>query len=176
MAIDKYFEISPLPSCWSRGALPTSGFGCFGRFGKKHFGAPDGLALACWHSETSSGGAQSVQRSRGFCMSLRSSEAIQSDGLSSVLRNTSTVLKHEAQVALSCCMPLCRCKAPESHSLHFVLRNTQTLIVAHSNYKLPEAAAALLRNCFDCMRRVLGPDHPQTILCRRWMEHLGIEQ
>jgi hypothetical protein len=39
-----------------------------------------------------------------------------------------------------------------------------------------EAAAAMLRNCFDCMQRVLGPDHPQTVLCRRWMEHLGIEQ
>ena len=101
VAIAKYFEISPLPSCWSRGALPASGFGCFGRFGKKHFGAPDGLALACWHSETSSGGAQSVQRSRGICISLRSGEAIPSDGLSSVLRNTLTAPKHDAHVELS---------------------------------------------------------------------------
>jgi hypothetical protein len=33
----------------------------------------------------------------------------QSHSLGSVLRNTSTLLKHEAQVALSECMPLCRC-------------------------------------------------------------------
>ena len=49
----------------------------------------------------SSGGAKSVQPSRGICMSLGSGEAIQSDGLSSVLRNTLTVLKHAAQVELS---------------------------------------------------------------------------
>jgi hypothetical protein len=104
---------SKYPLCHLAGhealSLPTSGFGCFGRFGKKHFGAPDGLALACWHSETSSSGAQSVQRSRGICMSLRSGEAIPSDGLSPVLRNTFTAGKLDAQVELSICKPLCRC-------------------------------------------------------------------
>ena len=61
-------------------------------------------------------------------MSLRGSEAIPSDGLRIVLRNTSTVGKHDAQVALSFFKPLCRCKAPESHSLRIVLRNTSTLL------------------------------------------------
>ncbi len=42
-------------------------------------------------------------------------------------RNTFTVGKHDAQVALSLCMPLCRCKVVESHSLRFVLRNTFTV-------------------------------------------------
>jgi hypothetical protein len=100
-AIAKCFEMSPLPYSWTRGALPTSGFGCFGRYRKKHLGAPGGLTWARRHSETSSGGAQSDQRSRGFCISLGSSEAIPSDGLSSVLRNTSTLLEYDTQVALS---------------------------------------------------------------------------
>ena len=61
-------------------------------------------------------------------MPLRGGEAVPSDGLCSVLRNTITVLKHEAQVGLSVCIPLCRCKAVESHSLGIVLRNTSALI------------------------------------------------
>ena len=39
-----------------------------------------------------------------------------------------------------------------------------------------EAAAALLRECFDGMQRVLGQNHPHTIACKEWMEHLSIAQ
>ena len=74
-------------------------------------------------------------------MSLGSGEAIPSDGHSSVLRNTSTVLKHDAQVALSLCMPLCRCKAVESRSPCTVFSNTPTIMGALPNRILPEAAA-----------------------------------
>jgi hypothetical protein len=60
-------------------------------------------------------------------MPLRGGEAVPSDGLCCVLRNTLALLKHVAQVELSACMPLCRCKAVESHSLGMVLRNTLTV-------------------------------------------------
>ena len=57
-------------------------------------------------------------------MPLLCCEAVPSDGLCCVLRNTFAALKHAAQAALSVCMPLRRCKAVESHSLGIVLRNT----------------------------------------------------
>jgi hypothetical protein len=50
-------------------------------------------------------------------MPLLCCEAVPSDGLCCVLRNTSTVLKHVDQVDLSECIPLLCCKAVESHSL-----------------------------------------------------------
>ncbi len=56
------------------------------------------------------------------------SDGLPSDGLCSVLRNTSAVMKHAAQLVLSACMPLCRCKAVESRSLGIVLRNTLAVI------------------------------------------------
>ncbi len=85
-------------------------------------------------------------------MPLRGGEAVQSDGLCSVLRNTLTVLKHVAQADLSDCMPLLCCKAVESHSLGIVLRNaTTTMPVAHSNHKLPKAAAR--RSALPCKRK-----------------------
>ena len=57
-------------------------------------------------------------------MPLRGGEAVPSDGLCSVLRNTFSALKHVAQVELSSSIPLCRCKAEESRCLGIVLRNT----------------------------------------------------
>jgi hypothetical protein len=51
---------------------------------------------------------------------------VQPHSLAIVLRNTLTVLEHEAQVVLSDCMPLCRCKAPQSSSLCIVLRSAAT--------------------------------------------------
>jgi hypothetical protein len=75
-------------------------------------------------------------------MPLRGGEAVPSDGLCPVLRNTLAVIKHAAQVDLSGFVPLCRCKAVESHSLGIVLRNAATTIVLTlSNHKLPKAAA-----------------------------------
>ncbi len=59
-------------------------------------------------------------------MPLCSCKAVQLYSLRIVLRNTSTFLKHDAQVALSVFIPLCSCKAEQSHSLHIVLRNTST--------------------------------------------------
>ena len=78
-------------------------------------------------------------------MPLRGGEAVPSDGLCSVPRNTVTILKHDAQPELSECMPLLSCKAPESRSLGIVPRNAaKTTVVAHSNHKLPKAAARRL--------------------------------
>ena len=68
--------------------------------------------------------AHSLQGCGGISIPLRGGEAVPSDGLCSVLRNTLAVLKYEAQVELSVYKPLCRCKAVESHSLGIVLRNT----------------------------------------------------
>ncbi len=59
-------------------------------------------------------------------MPLGGGEAEPLDGLCIVLRNTLTIMKHEAQVVLSVCMPLCRCEAVQSQSLFIVLRNTNT--------------------------------------------------
>ncbi len=61
-------------------------------------------------------------------MPLCSGEAVPSDGLRSVLRNTMAFLKHVAQVILSVCMPMCHCKAVQSHSLGIVLRNTLAVL------------------------------------------------
>ena len=75
-------------------------------------------------------------------MPLRGGEAVPSDGLCSVLRNTLAVLKHAAQDELSVCMPLIRGKAEQSRSLGIVLRNAAiTKAVAKSNHNLPKAAA-----------------------------------
>ncbi len=75
-------------------------------------------------------------------MPLLCCEAVPSDGLCCVLRNTSAKLKHVAQFDLSACMPLISCKAPESHSLGMVLCNAaKTKPAARSNHKLPKAAA-----------------------------------
>ncbi len=57
-------------------------------------------------------------------MPLRGGEAVPSDGLCSVLRNTLATLKHAAQKILPGCRPLLCRKAVESHSLGIVLRNT----------------------------------------------------
>jgi hypothetical protein len=38
-----------------------------------------------------------------------------------------------------------------------------------------DAAAALLRECYDGWKRVLGLDHLNTIMCRKAMEQLGIK-
>jgi hypothetical protein len=97
------------------------------------------------HAAARASNAQLLQGGGGVCMPLRGGEAVQSDGLCSVLRNTLALLKHDAQVVLSDCIPLCRCKAVESHSLGMVLRNAAiTKLVAQSNYILPEAAARRL--------------------------------
>ena len=37
------------------------------------------------------------------------------------------------------------------------------------------AAAALLRECLEGWQRVLGPNHPNTIMCKKYMNKLGIE-
>jgi hypothetical protein len=57
-------------------------------------------------------------------MPLRGGEAVPSDGLCSVLRNTSAAFKQVAQVDLSVCVSLISCKAVQSHSLGIVPRNT----------------------------------------------------
>ena len=80
------------------------------------------------HSAARASKPQSLQGGGGVCLPLRGGEAVQSDGLCSVLRNTSAVLKHVAQVDLSACMPMCRCKTVESHGLGIVLRNTSPII------------------------------------------------
>ena len=75
-------------------------------------------------------------------MPLISCKAVQSHSLGIVRRNTFAGLKHDAQVVLSACMPLIRGKTVQSRSLGIVLRNAAiTKIVAHSNHKLPKAAA-----------------------------------
>jgi hypothetical protein len=66
-----------------------------------------------------------------------------SNSLRIVLCNTLTILKHEAQAALSGWMPLCCCKAPPSHSLGIVLSNATSCMVALSRHILPGAAARL---------------------------------
>ena len=75
------------------------------------------------HAAARASNTQSLQGCGGVRLPLRGGEAVQSDGLCSVLRNTLAKLKHAAQVELSAYMPLCRCKAVESHSLGIVLRN-----------------------------------------------------
>ena len=57
-------------------------------------------------------------------MPLCGCEAVPSDGVFCVLRNTFSVLKHDAQVVLSFCIPLLCCKAVPSDGLCSVLRNT----------------------------------------------------
>jgi hypothetical protein len=52
--------------------------------------------------------AQSLQVGFSLCNPLRGGEAVPSDGLCSVLRNTSTCLKHAAQVDLTKCKSLRR--------------------------------------------------------------------
>ncbi len=75
-------------------------------------------------------------------MPLLCCEAVPSDGLCCVLRNTFAVLNHEAQLDLSACMPLLFCKSEESHSLGIILRDAATtIVVALSNRQLPKAAA-----------------------------------
>ena len=91
--------------------------------------------------EQSASRTQLSQCCSGGCISLCGGEAVQSDGLCSVLRNASAVVEHGAQVALSVCIPLCRCKAEESHSLCIVLRNAPSLIVAVPNHILAHATA-----------------------------------
>ena len=60
------------------------------------------------HSAARASRAQSLQCCGGISIPLRGGEAEPSDGLRSVLRNTSADLKHVAQVELSDCMPLRR--------------------------------------------------------------------
>jgi hypothetical protein len=50
--------------------------------------------------------------------------------------------------------------------------NLATLL---ADVKERDEAAALLRECFEGSQRVLGPNHPRTILCKQWMDHLGIQ-
>ncbi len=38
-----------------------------------------------------------------------------------------------------------------------------------------DAAAALLRECYDGWQIVLGPDHLNTIMCKKAMEQLGVK-
>jgi hypothetical protein len=72
-----------------------------------------------------SSSAQSPQRCGRLCIPLRGGEAVPSDGLCSVLlRNTSALLKHAAQVELSACVSLISCKTVQSRSLGIVLHNT----------------------------------------------------
>ncbi len=99
-------------------------------------------------------------------MSLRSGEAMPSDGLSSVLCNTSTVLKHVAQFQLSKCMPLCSCKAPESHSLRKVLPNTQSVLERSSSAARPPfgPSVALCRFVRLCHCRTILPPLPPHFL------------
>jgi hypothetical protein len=75
-----------------------------------------------------SSSAQSPQCCGGICILLRGGEAVPSDGLCSVLRNTFTILKHGAQVELSVYISLIRGKAVQSHSLGIVLRNTLAVL------------------------------------------------
>ncbi len=126
MAIAKYFELSPLPSCWSQGALLClrAVLGVLVVLEKNILGRQTDWP---WRAGIVRR-LQSCQRSRGSCITLRSGEAKPSDGLSSVLRNTLTALKHDGQVELSFFKPLCRCKAVESHSLRMVLRNSSTVV------------------------------------------------
>jgi hypothetical protein len=70
--------------------------------------------------------AQSPQCCGGQCLPLCGGEAVPSDGLCSILRNTSAVFKHDAQIVLRGSIPLRRCKTVESHSLGIVLRNPLT--------------------------------------------------
>ena len=37
------------------------------------------------------------------------------------------------------------------------------------------AAAALLRECLEGRQRVLGPNHPHTIMCKKYMDKRGIK-
>ena len=60
------------------------------------------------HSAARASNTQSLQGCGGGCMPLRGGEAVPSDGLCSVLRNTLAVLKHVAQVGMSGSMPLRR--------------------------------------------------------------------
>ena len=39
-----------------------------------------------------------------------------------------------------------------------------------------EAAAGLLRECFAGRQRVLGPDHPDTVKCKDWMDRLDMHE
>ena len=87
-------------------------------------------------------------------MPLRGGEAVPSDGLCSVLRNTLAVLKHEAQAILSACMPICRCKAVESHSLGMVLRNTSAVVKHDAQVDL--SACMPLCRCKAVESRSLG--------------------
>ena len=60
------------------------------------------------HSTARASSAQSLQGCGGVCIPLRGGEAVPSDGLGSVRRNTFSVLEHVAQVELSECNPLRR--------------------------------------------------------------------
>ncbi len=62
-------------------------------------------------------------------MSLCGGEAVQSDGLCSVMYNALTELEYDAQVELRYCMPLGRCKAEQSHSLCMVLCTVLLLLL-----------------------------------------------
>jgi hypothetical protein len=130
---------------------------------------PPQLALGDIHSAAlraaSQLRAQSHQTGLSGCIPLRGGEAVPSDGLCSVLRNTFTVLKHEAQVDLSHCMPLIRGKAEESRSLGFVLRNAATTKrVAESNHKVPKVAAR--RRALPSQRKPSRCIFRNTIACR----------
>ena len=76
-------------------------------FSRRH---PKGLCAVsrAEHSAARASHAQSLQGCGGVCIPLRGGEAVPSDGLCSVLRNTSTCLKHAAQVDLTKCIPLRR--------------------------------------------------------------------
>jgi hypothetical protein len=91
-------------------------------------------------------------------MPLIRCKAPQSHSLSIVLRNTSTVCIHEAQVVLSVCMPLIRCKAPQSHSLSIVLRNTFTVVIP--------VAQVVLSVCMPLIRCKAVPSHSLSIVLR----------
>ena len=53
------------------------------------------------HAASCASRAQSLQGGGGISIPLRGGEAVPSDGLCSVRRNTLAVLKHDAQVVLS---------------------------------------------------------------------------
>jgi hypothetical protein len=67
----------------------------------------NGIAGQAWHFDAHASSAQSPQLVLSEWMPLRGGEAVQSDGLCSVLRNPLAFLNQAAQVVLSICIPLC---------------------------------------------------------------------
>jgi tetratricopeptide (TPR) repeat protein len=65
-----------------------------------------------------------------------------------------------------------RTLGPNHPSTFTSMLNLATLL---ADVKERDEAAALLRECFEGMQRVLGQHHPHTIMCKEWMDHLGIQ-